>query len=213
MLTRCGHLVVVSIVCCSASAEVSTFNNRNLWTIATKVNAITTEGFEGATTGPLGPGQFGTGLGISSTSSFAAIESSWPYNWGMHNTTANGANYLHVGDGTNSTTGPAFTLTLNLPTLSTAIGFDISGFQHPPLLATIMRGGQVVGSFTLAEGVVFNPAFAGVVSSESFDRLTLTTQPGFGGDDFALDEISWAIPAPGAIGMLGMLGCLRTRRR
>ena len=213
MRAHCGHIVALAVVCCSAPAAVSTFNDRTAWKFAAGVNAFRTEGFEAAPTGPLGPGQFGTGLGISSTSSFAAIESSWPANWGMQNTTVNGANYLHVGDGSGTTQGPAFTLTFDLPMLTTAIGFDLSGFQYPPLLATIMRGGQVVGSFTLAEGVVFNPAFAGVVSSESFDRLTLTTQPGAGGDDFALDEISWAIPAPGALGILGMLGCLRTRRR
>jgi hypothetical protein len=131
----------------------------------------------------------------------------------MQNTTINGANYLHVGNGCGTTTGPEFTLTFNLPMLTTAIGFDLSGFQYPPLLATIMRGGQVVGSFALAEGVVFDPAFAGVVSTESFDQLTLTTQPGFGGDDFALDEISWAVPGPGALGVLSLLGCVRTRCR
>jgi hypothetical protein len=76
MRAHCGYLVAVAVVCCSASAAVSTFNDRTTWQFAAGVNAFHTEGFEGAPTGPLGPGQFGTGLGISTTSSFAAIESS-----------------------------------------------------------------------------------------------------------------------------------------
>jgi hypothetical protein len=207
-----GHIVALAVVG-SANAAVSTFNARTTWTLAAGVNAFATEGFETSTPGQIGPSTFGSGLGFASTSLYAAIESSWPGNWGMQNTTPGGANYLHVGDGGGTTAGPAFTMTFNLPVLSTAFGFDVSGFQYPPLLTTIMRGGDVVGSFTLAEGVNFEPAFAGFVSSESFDRIVISTQPNWGWDDFALDQLSWAVPAPGAMGLLALTGLSRSRRR
>lgn len=207
-----GHVVALAVVS-SASAAVSTFNDRTTWTLATGVNAFATEGFETSTPGQIGPSTFGSGLGFTSTSQFAAIESFWPDNWGMQNTTPGGANYLHVGDGGGTTAGPAFSMTFNLPVLSTAFGFDLSGFQYPPLLATIMRGGSVVGTFSLAEGVVFDPAFAGFVSTEAFDMVVLTTQPNAGWDDFALDQISWAVPAPGAMALLALTGMARSRRR
>ena len=80
-------------------------------------------------------------------------------------------------------------------------------------LFKLYNNGELIGTsgFDPVGGI---DSFLGVWSTIPFDEVFITTQPIFG-PHVGIDDLHWGgVPAPGALGLLGIAGlCSRSRRR
>ncbi len=237
MLTNTNGVLNLALVAgtltCSASADVfDVFDDRAAW-IASASGPIITEGFEGQDAlGPLdAPSNFETGLGVAVTGQAAdtsVVEAGDPLNYGLQNTTVGGSQYIRFGFG--SGVFGDYTIQFLLPEAANAFGFDIADWE-PGLIVlgpqgadvSLLNNGQTVWTFFLTgdeteSGVL---AFVGFTAGFSFDEVRFTVNER--GDNFAggaqfldvtgVDEVAWAVPAPGAGGLLALAGVCAARRR
>lgn len=200
-----------------ATGGTTTFDNRALWAAA--AGTTTTEDFESEALGALPlPTMLDSGLGVRLTSGNVSslIEAGDPFSRGYFNTTDGGRKYLVFGANTDHGNYSATFST----TGSTAIGFNISGWQpgNDPgtgFSITLLNNGQVVDDFFQASSANYGDiTFFGLVSGAVFNefRMHIGVLDKGVSDFVAFDDVAWNIPAPGASAPLA-LGALALARR
>lgn len=226
--------VTIAAMCAIPQATAGVFDvysARTQWLLAVD-GPVVTEGFEGRDAlGPLGaPSVFDTGLGVAALGGAAGQsavddEATAPA-LVFQNTTPGGMQFLRFGL---LDSAPAdYTQQYFLPNDTNAFGFDIidwePGLSVGPAGAGIslyndgsLMFGGVIPSDNELDGIV---SFIGFRSDAfTFDevRFTVFEVEGLFSDPFlditGVDEVSWVVPAPSGVAVLGLTavgaGCRR----
>lgn len=211
MMTGLAGAVVVGVGASSAAATITVFTDRASWEAAIGGAPITVEDFNSTTTQPIADGQtLDTGLlQIRRDGSPNAADGDLAISPGTLFGNFDGTNHLdgetgiepheRVDFGFNGSAVFAFGADWVSPFSGDGIGLEVNGELF--LIDTIAG---------------FDSGFFGVVSSSSsFATVSVVGNPAM--DTFQelwqADNVSYAIPTPGAAGVLGLAGLAVMRRR
>lgn len=217
--------IAVALLAPTAVAGLTTTNNRAFFEAS--LSGLQIEDFESEALGAFAmPTIFSSGLGADfiNGSVTSSIEAGDPDQYGFHNTTFNGRKYLRLGQ--NVPGGPpqtgSYTVDFSLMGPSAGFGFDISGFQ--PLNAaggfnlTLISNGQFIEDiFVPSDQSVDEVRFFGFLSSgATFDTVRINIPVlnlDQAADHVAFDDITWGVPTPSSVALLGLGGLVGARRR